>query len=275
MHPSVASGRSLSTPPRNSAHPTASATVTSSLSWVTGTGALVDRGLREATGRRHRPEERARRTGDAVGRQLLVVVDRRLVRAAHGTGHRRVSRKHMMAMAKAPGSERRRCCRTTARPASAGRRDRCDQRDAVLVDRGQRHQQRCRARRRRAVPAPAGRPRPMPSSTTSVAAENTTVVQLMSARSSTTPPSSAKKLVGRRVAVDAEQLRQLAGGDREPDTDLDPGERRRGDVVDQCAEAQQPGRRAGSRRRAASASPGRRPGRQPRRRRRRRAASTR
>ena len=43
------------------------------------------------------------------------------------------------------------------------------------------------------------------------------------------------------VAFDAEQLGQLAGGDGEPDADLDPDQRRLGDVVDQRAEAQQPG----------------------------------
>jgi uncharacterized protein (DUF3084 family) len=43
------------------------------------------------------------------------------------------------------------------------------------------------------------------------------------------------------VAVDAEQLGKLAGGNGEPDTDLDPDQRRSGDVVDQRAQPQQPG----------------------------------
>ena len=80
--PRVASGRSLSTPARNSAQPTARTTVTSSLSWVRGAGPLVDGGLGEPARRRHRLEERAGDAGHAVGGQLLVVVDRRLARAA-------------------------------------------------------------------------------------------------------------------------------------------------------------------------------------------------
>ena len=85
MHPSVACGRSLSRPPRNSAQATARSAVDELADLRHGAGPLVDGGLREPAGRRHRAEERAGEAGDPVGGQLLVVVDRRLV----GDGARR------------------------------------------------------------------------------------------------------------------------------------------------------------------------------------------
>ena len=51
-----------------------------------GAGALVDGGLREPAGRRHRPEERAGDAGEPAGDELLVVVDRWLGRPAHAAG---------------------------------------------------------------------------------------------------------------------------------------------------------------------------------------------
>ena len=92
MHPSVASGRSLSTPPRNSAQPTASAAVTSSLSWVPAPAlwliAVCENPPADGIARNTRSGD----AGHAVGGELLVVVDRRLVAAAHGAGDRAPSR---------------------------------------------------------------------------------------------------------------------------------------------------------------------------------------
>ena len=86
---SVASGSRLSTGPRNSATSTARATVTSVDSCVLRAGALVHRALREAAGGGHRREERPRDVGGARGQQLLVAVDRRLVRLADAACHGR------------------------------------------------------------------------------------------------------------------------------------------------------------------------------------------
>ena len=89
MQLSVASGRSLSTPPRNRAQAIASSDGHQLAHLGHRAGALVDRRLREPAGRRHRPEEGAGDARHAVGGELLVVVDRRLRAAAHGLGDRR------------------------------------------------------------------------------------------------------------------------------------------------------------------------------------------
>ena len=129
-----------------------------------------------------------------------------------GRDRRRQPRRHLVRSAP---RRARRCCRT--------------------------RRARCRRRRRPAGRGTAARTRSSPSRTASVPTENTSVTTLMSPRWSNTARMSSKKFVGRRVAGDAEQLRQLAGGDRETDTDLDAGQRGLGDVVDERPEPQQPG----------------------------------
>ena len=120
MQPSVACGRSLSTPPRNSAQPTASAAVTSSLSCVRAPAlwliAVWENPPADGIARKNAPAMQA--TPLAASSWSLSIGGssrRRTLRATDA-----VSRKHMMAMAKAPGRARRRG-RTTAPRASAAR----------------------------------------------------------------------------------------------------------------------------------------------------------
>ena len=67
------------------------------------------------------------------------------------------------------------------------------------------------------------------------------MVKLMSSRCSTTARISEKKVSADGTRRSAQQLRELTGGHGETDPDLDPDERGLGDVVDQRADAEQPG----------------------------------
>jgi hypothetical protein len=98
-------------------------------------GALVDRRLREAACRRHRPKEGACDARDAVGGQLLVVVDGRLAAAADGAGDRDGLQETHDGDGEGAGCERtdlveRRCDR-----GGQTRGHRSDQGDAMIVDR--------------------------------------------------------------------------------------------------------------------------------------------
>ena len=161
-----------------------------------------------------------------------------------------VSRKHMMAMAKAPGARAPTWSNDGATgvgsPDGTGaiRAMPCSSSDATLT----------RTMPRATASSGAGTcgtTRPTPSSTASVAAENATVVQLDVAEVVDDAGDLGEEALGVGVALDAEQLGELAGGDGEADADLDPDQRRLGDVVDQRAEAQQPGGEEDQRRRAA------------------------
>ena len=100
MQPSVASGRSLSTPPRKSAHATASATVTSSLSCVLAPArwliAVCEKPPADGIARKNAPSAQARPLGErAPGRCRSAAPTRRTLRATAS-----VSRNTMIAIAK-------------------------------------------------------------------------------------------------------------------------------------------------------------------------------
>ena len=237
---SVASGRSLSTPPRNRAQEIGQHDGRQLAHLGHRPGPLVDRRLREPTGRWHRPEEGAGDARHAVGGELLVVVDRRLRAAADRLGDGcRLQEAH-----DGDGEGARQQVadvveRWGHRDRQPGR-DRRDEGDAVLVDRGEGDEGDADATAT-SGPGTVGAHRRSPSRMASVSAEKAAVVQLMSPRSSMMPRTSATTFSRLRVAVDAEQLRQLAEGHGDPDADLDAGDRRLGDVVDQRPEAEHPG----------------------------------
>ena len=229
MQPRVAWGRSLRTGPRKRAQPIARATVTSSLSCA-GARALVDRGLGEAAGRRHGPEERLAAHDRPLARSSwsLSIGGSDLRRTARPTA--RVSRNTMMAMAKAPGSS---CSRWSSEGTTG-------------------------------VGSPDGTGAMSATPCSSMAASTTSRMPPTTATSGPGPggdpsqadqdgegggregdrgpadigevvddgPQLGDEVVGGRV-LDAEQAGELPGGDRQPDPDLDAGQGGLGDVVDQ------------------------------------------
>jgi hypothetical protein len=103
--------------------------------------ALVDRGLGEAAGRRHGPKERPRRTRQAAGQELLVVVDRRFGLAAHGAADGQGLQEHHDGDGEGAGRQLLEVVqRGDDRRREPGRHRR-DERDAMLVDGGERDQQ--------------------------------------------------------------------------------------------------------------------------------------
>ena len=177
----------------------------------------------------------------------------------------------MIAIAKAPGSSSLECRPASAPPASAAPTAPGDQGDAVLVESTRRRRAGCRRPPPRAGRGPAARRAARRPARRASPPRTTTCHPADVAESVDHAPHLGEEVVGVRVAGDAEQLRQLAGGDGQPDADLDAGERRLGDVVDQRRRARS--RRATSRiaptmqrQRRQVASPGR-PRRPPRRRR--------
>ncbi len=166
--------------------------------------------------------------------------------AAYGAGDRRRLEEAHDGDGERAGSERADVVERRGHGRRQPRRDRGDQGDAVFVERRDVDEDDPERRRRAAAQAVCGTIRLTPRSTASVAAEKATVVQLTSPRSSMMPAHLVEEALGVGVAGDAEQLGELTGGDGEPDADLDPGQRRLGDVVDQRAEPQQRGRRGGS-----------------------------
>ena len=149
-----------------------------------------------------------------------------------------VSRKHMMAIAKAPPSSASMWSTEGTIGHGQPGRDRRDHRHAVLVDRPDGDEddaeddgdERSRDGRERAGTGRAGgrwSPRTGPPSSSST-----------SPRSSMHAADLGEERRRRRITLDAEQLRELSGRHREPDADLDPGQGGVGDVVDERAEVQ-------------------------------------
>ena len=239
MQPSVASGRSLSTPPRNSAQPTANAAVTISLSWVTEPApwliAVWENPPAEGIARNSAPATQA--SPLAASSWSLSIDGSSLRRTLWATAA--VSRKHMMAMANAPGASP--ATLSNDGPTGVGSPDGTGG--------------------MRATPCSSSDVTPtstMPSTTASNGAGIRGTIRpepeqhgerggrerhrgpAHVAEIINDPGHLAEEARGSRVAFDSEQLGQLAGGDGEADTDLDPGQRRLGDVVDQGTEMQQP-----------------------------------
>ena len=193
MHPSVACGRSLSTPPRNNAQPTASKAVTSSLSWVRAPAlsliAVWENPPADGIARNSAPATQAMPLAASSWSLSIGGSSRR--RTAPATAA--VSRKHMMAMAKAPGARAPTLSNDGATgvgsPEGTGaiRAMPCSSIDATLT----------RMIPRATASSGAGSCGTIlltPRSTASVATENATVAQLTSPRSSMMPATSAKKL---------------------------------------------------------------------------------
>ena len=174
MQPSVACGRSLSTPPRNSAQATASTTVTSSLSWVRAPErwliAVCENPPAEGMALKNAPRAgtrcRWRRAPDCC---------RSAARngAARARATASVSSITMIAIAKAPGSSSSMRSNVGHDRRRQPRRDRGDQGDAVLVDDADGDQQDAADHRHQRAGI-RGAKRRIPISTASVAAENAT-----------------------------------------------------------------------------------------------------
>ena len=236
MQARTASGRSLRMPPRNRAQATASATVTSSLSWVRAPArwlmAVCENPPAAGMARKKAPAREASPLAASSWSLSIGGSDGR--RTARATAS--VSRKTMMAMAKAPGIRSSRWSTVGAIGVGESARDRGDEGDAVLVERGHVDQHDAAddgdqrggdVGRQTAQPEEDGeRARREgdrgPADVVEVLAD---VAQV------------GEEVVRGRVARHAEQVGQLAGGDGEPDPDLDPGEGGFGDVVDQRCRA--------------------------------------
>ena len=207
----------------------------------------VDRALREAAGGRqglasaHRPWRR-RRWRAAPGRCRSAAPTRcRLVRATST-----VSRKAITAIARAPGSRSKMSPDDRQLRRGQTGRHLVDQRQPVLLDVGERHQQdaardddqRSGHLRQRSGAARAGR-----ASTTTDTSDRLRV----GCRASLVERVADLREEATRVRVGrhAQQRRQLAGRHRQPDTDPDTGQRRGADVLDQRAEPEQRACRAG------------------------------
>ena len=240
MQPSVACGRSLSTPPRNSAQATARSAVATSLPCVTAPArwlmAVCENPPADGMARKKEPARQA--TPLAASSWSLSMGGSS--RSAHGAGDgRRLEEAHdgdgeRPADQVAETFERR--CHRRREPG----RHRRDQRHAVLVDRPHgdqhdaEHDGHQRARHARHEPRESeqdgdGDDRQGDGRPADVAEVLDQAAHL------------ADERAGIGIAGDAEQLGQLAGGDGEPDTDLDPRLRRLRDVVDEGTELEQPG----------------------------------